>query len=241
VRALLDNRIAAVRRRALLTEAQCAASLETLRSSGAWDTYDVSDGPAAGKLGISQYVYGSRKDAYLDDARVRARPAGGGGSGAAGSARPAHGRARCGVAGAGRDRRRGRTALLRGRVPLRRGHPAARRLGTARRGGWAIGEIVAQLAWNLYYAVPAKGGELLVHDRPWSPDLEAHARQELYDYDPATVDGRERVHITFAAGDAVLFSSSNVHAVAESPDGATRVTASSFIGERPDGALVLWS
>lgn len=241
MRALLDNRIAAVRRRALLTEAQCAASLETLRSSGAWDTYDVSDGPAAGKLGISQYVYGSRKDAYLDDARVAL------------------------------DRRAAVVAELPDPLALlmaelaavwpapveiaaEAGRPyfagvfrsgAGIRLhadwGPRDGAGWAIGEIVAQLAWNLYYAVPAKGGELLVHDRPWSPDLEAHARQELYDYDPATVDGRERVHITFAAGDAVLFSSSNVHAVAESPDGATRVTASSFIGERPDGALVLWS
>lgn len=241
LRALLDNRVAAVRRRGLLAAAGCATSVAALHDSDAWDAYAVTDGPTTGKLGISQYAYGARKDAYFADARV---------------ARDRRTRVVAGlpdplellideiaavwdapVAVAEEDGRPYFAGVFRSGAGIRLHADWGPRDGA----GWLIGGVVAQLAWNLYYAVPESGGELLVHDRPWSPDLEEHARQELYDYDPAVVTGRDRVEITFEPGDVVLFSSSNVHAVADSPDGATRVTASSFIGELPGGALVLWS
>lgn len=241
LRALLDNRVAAVRRRGLLDPAACAASVAALQASDTWDTYTVTDGPTTGKLGVSQYSYGARKDEYFTDARAaldsRARVVAGlpdplallVGEIAAVWEAP--------VAVAEEDGRPYFAGVFRSGAGIRLHADWGPRDGS----GWVIGDVVAQLAWNLYYAAPGRGGELLVHDRPWSPDLEASARQELYDYDPGTVAGRDRVVIAFEPGDVVLFSSSNVHAVADSPDGATRVTASSFIGERPDGALVLWS
>ena len=103
----------------------------------------------------------------------------------------------------------------------------------------AIEDIVAQLAWNMYYTVPRRGGELLVYDRPGTPDLEADAGQRFYDYSPAKVTGHRRLAIRLGPGDLVLFSASNVHAQATS--GRARIAASSFVGERPDGSLLLWS
>lgn len=240
VRALLDNRIAAVRRRRVLDERECAASLAALAAADAWDAY-ATDGPVTGKLGISQYAYGGRRAAYLADAaRARARRA----ALVAPLADPlarlldelrAVWPAPVGIAR--EDEGEYFAGVFRSGAGIRLHADWGPRDGA----GWSIADVVAQLAWNLYYAVPATGGELLVYDRPWAPELEQHARQELYDYDPVVVRGRDRVRITFDAGDLVLFSSSNVHSVADSPSGATRVTASSFVGERPDGSLVLWS
>jgi hypothetical protein len=240
VRALLGNRVAAIRRPGLLDERACAESIAVLRASDAWDSY-VADGPPTGKLGISQYAYGADKDGYFADAAAaldqRARVV---------AAIPdplplVHAELAAAwdapVCLAQEDGRRYFAGVFRSGAGIRLHADWAPRDGV----GWLIEDVVAQLAWNMYYAKPEVGGELVVYDRSWTPDLELGARQRFYDYDPAAVRHRRRVEIAFEAGDVVLFSSSNVHEVVDSPDGSTRVTASSFVGERTDGSLLLWS
>ncbi len=240
VRALLDNDVAAVRRPGLLDPATCAASIDTLQASEAWDTYDTQ-GPPTGKLGISQYAYGDEKDRYFAEAAaaldLRARVV-------ATMPDPLH----LVLAELAADWEEPvRLAVEDGRAyfagVFRSGAGIKLHADWGPRDGpgWVIGDIVGQLAWNMYYSAPEVGGELLVYDRSWSPDLEAGARERFYDYDPISVAGRRMVKIAIQPGDLVMFSSSNVHAVADAPNTATRITASSFVGERPDGSLVLWS
>lgn len=240
VRALLDNRAAAVRRPALLDRDACAASISALRTSDGWDSYDV-DGPPTGKLGVSQYSYGDRREDYFAEARTaleqRARAV-------AGLPDPLRlvleELAACWPA-AVRIAVDGDQGYFAGVFRSGAGIRLHADWGPRDGPGWTIGSVVAQLAWNVYYTLPETGGELMVYDRPWTPDLEVDARQRFYDYNPDKVSGRRKVEILPEPGELVMFSSSNVHAVAEASSDGSRITASSFVGECPDGSLVLWS
>lgn len=240
VRSLLDNEVAAIRRPGLLDPDACASSIETLQASEAWDTYDTQ-GPPTGKLGVSQYAYGEDKDKYFAEAAAaldqRARIVGT-------MPDPLHlvlaelaadweEPVRLAV----EDDRPYFAGVFRSGAGIKLHADWGPRDGP----GWIIEDIRAQLAWNMYYSAPEVGGELLVYDRPWSPDLEDGARDRFYDYDPASIANCRMVKISFEPGDVVMFSSSNIHAVADAPNTATRITASSFVGERTDGSLVLWS
>jgi hypothetical protein len=107
---------------------------------------------------------------------------------------------------------------------------------------WAVGEIDAQITWNLYVQEVESGGETSVHNFEWTPppgDAEA-AQRGLPGELPDDVES-----ITFAAtqGDVVLFNSRNPHSVAGGvgSDGHHRIAAGSFVGRHPDGRLISWA
>lgn len=106
--------------------------------------------------------------------------------------------------------------------------------------GWAIGEVDAQITWNIYCQVPASGGATYVYRRPWDPSAEEALIPDSYGYHESLVAGCERVCIEPAPGELVLFNSRNFHSI-EANDGAERISVSSFAGRTGTGDLVLWS
>ncbi len=107
--------------------------------------------------------------------------------------------------------------------------------------GWTIGEISDQFAWNLFYSAPGDGGELVVYDYPWEPELEDHAKLRFYDYDPKLFESSRRVEVAPEPGILMVFNSRNAHAVKESSNAEARVAVGSFIGVTGDGDLAFWS
>jgi hypothetical protein len=107
---------------------------------------------------------------------------------------------------------------------------------------WSIGKISAQLAWNVYLQMGARGGETVVYRRPWQWEDEDHQVPNSYGYDPILVEGCEKATILPARGDLVLFNSRNFHEVEATEGEIERVTNSSFIGWlEAENRLVLWS
>jgi hypothetical protein len=107
--------------------------------------------------------------------------------------------------------------------------------------GWAIERITGQFAWNLFFSSPGEGGELIVYDYPWEPELEEHARQRFNDYDPKLFESSRKVEVAPEPGLLMVFNSRNAHAVGPSSNGEARVAVGSFIGVTDDGNLAFWS
>lgn len=106
--------------------------------------------------------------------------------------------------------------------------------------GWAIGEVDAQITWNIYCQLPDKGGATIVHHRAWQPEAEQWVVPGSYGYHDDLVAGVEQVRIDPAAGDLVFFNSRNFHRI-EPSAGSERISVSSFVGRSATGDLVLWS
>lgn len=104
---------------------------------------------------------------------------------------------------------------------------------------WGIGDIDAQLAWNIYLKAPGAGGECIVHNRPWVWSDEELKIEGSYAYHDSTVADAQLLSLTPRVGDLVIFNSRNFHEVKSTTD--ERITVSSFIGRKPNGELWLWS
>jgi hypothetical protein len=240
VTALLSNSIAAIRVPRLLEEEACRASASSLLAHG-FDYYENCE-PPMGRIGITQYEHYLDKSGYLQKAP------------AATAVRrrclmdlpdplsividqlSAIWRAPVGVANeSGMDYFAGLFRAVSG---------AQLHADWGPRDGpdWVIGKVTAQLAWNLYYRAPALGGDLILYNRPWSPEVEQTARQRFNDYDPAVVAGRRVHHLHPETGDLIIFNARNVHGVTEASGSVEdRLSVSSFVGRLPDDSLVLWS
>lgn len=105
--------------------------------------------------------------------------------------------------------------------------------------GWKIGDVVSQLAWNLYITPPENGGSCNVYNRPWQLNDESRKITGSYGYDSSLVENVEYKSNAPIIGDLVIFNSRNFHEVTQA--NGDRLTCSSFIGKLPDGNLVLWS
>ncbi len=99
-------------------------------------------------------------------------------------------------------------------------------------------QVIAQLAFNLWIAAPESGGETTMWRRRWRPDDETH--RTGYGYTPSTVRGCQHISLRSSAGDALLFNSANLHAVAPNP-GQRRVAFAFFLGLTVTGTLIFWS
>jgi hypothetical protein len=240
VRALLDNEIAAIRYPDFVDPGTCRQTVARLLASEHWGYYEGVQ-PRQGRLGITQYEHHGDPDRYFTAAATATR---------------ARQQVLDGLPDPLELLRAGLAAAWDAPVTIAAEDRGSYFAGVFRSGsgarmhadwgprdgpGWAIGGIRAQIAWNVYYTVPPVGGDLVVIDRPWSPDLEAAARQRFNDYDPDRLADRDRADIRIRPGELVLFSASNVHAVTEAPGGGDRLSLGSFIGERPDGSLIFWS
>ena len=106
---------------------------------------------------------------------------------------------------------------------------------------WVIGEVTAQITWNLYTQCPTIGGETTVYNSPWEPAAGEDPARGL----PSTsVESDESVEsFTFAPklGEVVLFNPRNPHRIAAggSSEGG-RVSIGSFLGLR-ESELLMWS
>ncbi|MEK8173410.1 2OG-Fe(II) oxygenase [Streptomyces sp. M19] len=107
--------------------------------------------------------------------------------------------------------------------------------------GWAIGEIDAQITWNIHCSVPESGGTTVVFDRPWRASAERHLVEGSYGYAPQAVAGADAVRLEPRAGDLVLFNSRNFHKVEPCVGGGDRISVSSFVGRLPGSGLIAWS
>ncbi|MDH2392302.1 proline hydroxylase [Streptomyces sp. HNM0663] len=99
-------------------------------------------------------------------------------------------------------------------------------------------EIVAQLAFNVWVAVPASGGATTIWRHRWEPADERHS--DAYGYQPEAVTHCQRISITPELGDALLFNPANFHAVEPSPVGR-RIAFAFFLGLTTTGQLIAWS
>ncbi|WP_371503094.1 proline hydroxylase [Kitasatospora sp. NBC_00374] len=99
-------------------------------------------------------------------------------------------------------------------------------------------EVVAQLAFNVWVAVPPTGGQTTVWRHRWEPVDERHRRS--YGYRPETVQHCQHVSLTPALGDGLLFNPGNVHAVRPNP-GGRRIAFAYFLGLTTTGRLIAWS
>ncbi|MFB7669441.1 proline hydroxylase [Kitasatospora sp. NPDC056138] len=99
-------------------------------------------------------------------------------------------------------------------------------------------EVLAQLAFNVWVAVPATGGATTVWRHRWEPADEQH--RQAYGYRPEAVEHCQRVSLTPQLGDGLLFNPANFHAVEPNPTGR-RIAFAFFLGLTTTGQLIAWS
>ncbi len=95
------------------------------------------------------------------------------------------------------------------------------------------------LTLNWYLATPEHGGELSVYRHRWRPMDERH--RDSYGYLPAAVADEPVAMVHPCVGDAVLFDSRHLHAIAPPSGSGRRVSLSFFLGITGHGELQLWS
>jgi hypothetical protein len=105
-------------------------------------------------------------------------------------------------------------------------------------GGVFDQDVVAQLAFNVWVAVPSEGGATSVWRRRWEPADEAH--REAYGYANRVVDRVQSVTLAPELGDGLLFNPNHMHAVGPNP-GERRVAFAFFLGLTTTGQLICWS
>jgi hypothetical protein len=98
---------------------------------------------------------------------------------------------------------------------------------------------VAQLACNLFVAVPDEGGETSIWRHRWQPQDELH--RVRFGYSRAAVDPHPYIRVTPAVGDAVFFDPRNFHRVEPAAGAGRRVSLSMFLGVTATGTLTVWS
>ncbi|MFF4607964.1 proline hydroxylase [Streptomyces sp. NPDC001339] len=99
-------------------------------------------------------------------------------------------------------------------------------------------KVIAQLAFNVWVAVPSLGGETRVWRRRWHPTDEAH--RQAYGYRPEVVDGYQELRLAPQLGEGLLFNPTHFHAVEPNP-GRRRIAFAFFLGLTSTGHLVYWS
>ncbi|GAA2811313.1 hypothetical protein GCM10010441_39960 [Kitasatospora paracochleata] len=99
-------------------------------------------------------------------------------------------------------------------------------------------EVIAQLAFNVWVAVPEGGGATTVWRHRWEP-ADEQAR-DAYGYRPEAVERFQSVSLTPQLGDGLLFNPANYHAVAPNR-GGRRIAFAFFLGLTTTGQLVAWS
>lgn len=108
--------------------------------------------------------------------------------------------------------------------------------------GLVIGQINAQISWNLWVEHPDRGGETTVHHRPWTPDANEIGIPEQYPLDAALVAGAETHVYRPEVGDVIFFNTRNPHEISPGASGdKPRLQIGSFVGRLAQGNMILWS
>jgi len=105
---------------------------------------------------------------------------------------------------------------------------------------WSVTEITRQMTWNIYYSVPGSGGELVIYDTIHTPEKDRLKVPGDYYFPYEVLDSKERLVVQPKVGDWILFNTQNFHEILGTPEGY-RISQTSFIGQRKDRSLGLWS
>ena len=121
---------------------------------------------------------------------------------------------------------------------------------------YRIGQINAQLSWNLYLEMPQNTGSTTIYNAPVEALINADPLMTyglntdpkgsaVWDnrLPPEQVDGAAAYTFRPEVGELVLFNTCNPHTVSvdQLTPGEWRAQAGSFIGRLADDSLVLWS
>ena len=102
------------------------------------------------------------------------------------------------------------------------------------------GEVVAQLAFNIYIRVPPAGGETVLWRRRWQPDDEPLRIPGGYGFQEAVAADTQSLTLRPTLGEGFLFDPRHYHTVRQVSDGR-RISIGCFVGLTDDGRLALWS
>jgi hypothetical protein len=105
---------------------------------------------------------------------------------------------------------------------------------------WAVTEITRQLTWNIYYSLPESGGELIIYDTVHTAVNDRMKVPGEYYFPYEVLEDEEGIRIQPKLGDLIIFNTFNFHEILGNPDG-NRISQTSFIGQREDKSLGLWS
>jgi predicted 2-oxoglutarate/Fe(II)-dependent dioxygenase YbiX len=105
---------------------------------------------------------------------------------------------------------------------------------------WAVTEIARQMTWNIYYSMSNSGGELIIHDTIHTPQNEVMKKPGDYYFPYEVLEREDRITVQPRVGDLIIFNTQNFHEIMGSNDGF-RISQTSFIGQKKDGSLGLWS
>ena len=105
---------------------------------------------------------------------------------------------------------------------------------------WAVTEITGQMTWNIYYSLSARRGELVIHDTIHTAEKDRMKVPGDYYFPYEVLDSEDRIEVHPRIGDLIIFNTQNFHEVLGDPDGL-RISQTSFIGQRRDRSLGLWS
>lgn len=243
--ALLNNEVGAVTVPNFLDDDHREAAFAPLMKAHDWSFYGSDDGDEStvGRLGMTQYEHHEAKDDYFEAApaaNARRSEIFGSVPDPVDTVIDAFGAAWPGSAGLAEEDGK---PYFAGVFRRSGGDGIAIHSDWGPRDGpdWEIGKISGQFAWNYFFSSPGEGGELIVYDYPWEPEVENHAKWRFYDYDPALFKDSRKVEVAPEPGVLMVFNSRNAHAVGASPEGEGRVAVGSFIGVTEDGDLAFWS
>jgi hypothetical protein len=108
---------------------------------------------------------------------------------------------------------------------------------------YTVKDIDGQLGWNFFAEGLLSGGQTTVHNAPWTPEMVANEPPKSYDLPRDTVAGARTYTYEPTPGDVVIFNARNPHEIVPGTalPGRDRISIGSFIGRMPDNSLVMWS
>jgi 2OG-Fe(II) oxygenase superfamily len=107
--------------------------------------------------------------------------------------------------------------------------------------GWETDKIVAQLTWNIYLQIGAKGGSTRVYRQFGQKEDLKYVEQGGY-FDSKVIAEADFIEILPEPGELVFFNSRNYHEVEQTAGESERITFSSFIGLLEETqVLMFWS
>jgi hypothetical protein len=105
---------------------------------------------------------------------------------------------------------------------------------------WGVGQVINQMAWNIYLKVPAADpGFVYVWKKQWRQEDDVYKIPGSYGYIPEVVEGVPFAKITPKQGMLMMINTRNFHQVL--PSAGIRLAMSAAAGCTADKRIVFWS
>jgi len=101
--------------------------------------------------------------------------------------------------------------------------------------GWAIDQVMSQLAWNMYFTSPGDGGDTIIYDHVWDSDLVA----DEHSYGIKEFDKPIKSRFSVKPGRLILFNCRNFHRILKATQ--SRIAIGGFLGALPNQEIIAWS